>query len=188
MNLNSPELVADMRMPTFGIAMDMCGALFAELHGLLSLGRQALWAPCPLLTKPLSLWLAPVHGVCAVPSALCQETDQSALHSSSRVTGFPGDLQVCHPGTPPQGSASSWQVVGLGVRSRRAGPRVFKYLFSYRATFFQIFTLLYRISQHLAPSCCRRTPAGRGREEAASPIAKAANSDTGGSACTDPGE
>lgn len=60
-------------------------------------------------------------------------------------------------------------------------------MFSYRATFFQIFTLLYRISQHLAPSCFRRTPAGRDREEAASPHAKAANRVTGGSACTDQG-
>lgn len=50
-----------------------------------------------------------------------------------------------------------------------------------------MFALLYRISQHLAPSCFRKSPAGRDREEAASPNAKAANPVTGSCACTDPG-
>lgn len=145
----------------------------------LSVPRQAIsLGTWPYAHQAPSIWLALGRGVCNVPSVLCQETDLQGLHSSSSVTGFPGDLQVCHPGTPPQGSASSWQVVGLGMRARRAGPRVFKYLFSYRATFFQTFTLLYRVSQHLAPSYCRRTPAGRGREGATSP----------NTPCTDPGE
>lgn len=103
-------------MPTSGVDMEVCGALFAELMapgtpcGFLSLsfvgheprtvfaGRQSLWEPCPMLTKPLCLWQAPVHGVCTVPlCVLNQESDLPALHSSSRVTGFPGDFQVCLP-------------------------------------------------------------------------------------------